>query len=189
MLWKSYCILVMLETTVDTKVLRLSQIVRSTSADMKNHPGAVYMNHLCADIISLYRSIAPVEAVQGNVDDDVTEEELPTIKFLVIEGWRILIIHILPKIDLPVRSSRSVRHHDHTTIGKDHGWIPRGGYAACRSGNLFWQSIDQILSYTDTAINTVSWSQVAFATAIQDQRGLHVLSFPEQLQFCTSNPR
>ncbi len=48
-----------------------------------------------------------MEAVQGNVDEDTTEEELPITEFLVIEGWRILIIHILPKLDLPVRSQHS----------------------------------------------------------------------------------
>ncbi|BDA47372.1 probable metallophosphoesterase MTH_1774 [Coccomyxa sp. Obi] len=64
------------------------------SGDVGNHGGH-------QDIIKLYKSIAPVEAVQGNVDEDTTEEELPTTKFLVIEGWRILVIHILPKIDLP----------------------------------------------------------------------------------------
>lgn len=63
---------------------------------------------LHAGVLSFFkRDSLPVVAVRGNVDEEASEEELPRTRLVVVKDWRILIIHILPKTDSPVRSSKS----------------------------------------------------------------------------------
>ncbi|CAL8472181.1 g11723 [Coccomyxa elongata] len=91
------------------------------------------------DILKLYRSIAPVEAVQGNVDEDTTEEELPITKFLVIEGWRILIIHILPKLDLPEWKAVLAEYRPDIVLhGQSHKYsvVESGDICYCNPGSV-----------------------------------------------------
>lgn len=59
-----------------------------------------------AGVLKVFEETAPVTAVRGNVDDQASEDELPTTRLLDIKGWQILIIHILPQTDSPVRSQQ-----------------------------------------------------------------------------------
>lgn len=59
------------------------------AGDVGNHGGA-------GGVLAHFTSIAPTTAVRGNVDDDAEAAELlPENVLLTLNGWRVLLLHIL----------------------------------------------------------------------------------------------
>ncbi|KAK9905754.1 hypothetical protein WJX75_005750 [Coccomyxa subellipsoidea] len=79
----------------------LSKIFYEHAVEIILHAGDVGSHGGHQGVLKIFEETAPVTAVRGNVDDQASEDELPTTRLLDIKGWQILIIHILPQTDSP----------------------------------------------------------------------------------------
>jgi uncharacterized protein len=79
-----------------------------------------------ADILDELRSLAPVVAVRGNVDEERWARTLPRTKTVQFEGHTIYVLHILDNLDLePAQAGISavVYGHSHKPSVDDRGGV------------------------------------------------------------------
>jgi predicted phosphodiesterase len=54
-------------------------------------------------VIRLFQEVAPTIAVRGNVDDGCDEEAFPYQRILTIQGWVMLVTHVVRQPQSAVR--------------------------------------------------------------------------------------
>lgn len=66
------------------------------------------------DVLAKLRELGEVHAVRGNVDQDEWSRSLPMTQRIEIEGFRILVLHILAELDVPTDDVDAVIYgHSH----------------------------------------------------------------------------
>jgi len=66
------------------------------------------------DVLTKLRALGIVHAVRGNIDQDTWSRDLPMTQRIEIDGFRIVVLHILAELDVPTDDVDAVIYgHSH----------------------------------------------------------------------------